>query len=135
MTQRTQRNTKFSHIYLLWIIQFVILWENKAQFIYSSGWLKMRTCMGYVKAWEFLVQLRTTVLHTKSLSMPASTHWVICIFWICSCSIWWVKKIKSTLWCWIEATWLLFGTCLLFGLCLSNKYEPWVLFGSVGFHN
>ena len=37
--------------------------------------------------------------------------------------------------CLIEATWLLFGTCLLFGSCHSHKYEPCLLFGSIVFHN
>ena len=41
----------------------------------------------------------------------------------------------TTLWCWIEAMWLLFGTCLLFGSCHSHKYEPCLLFGSIVFHN
>ena len=41
----------------------------------------------------------------------------------------------STLPCLIEATWLLFGTCLLFGSCHSHKYEPCLLFGSIVFHN
>ena len=40
-----------------------------------------------------------------------------------------------TLQCWIEATWLLFGTCLLFESCYFHKYEPCVLFGSIVFYN
>ena len=40
-----------------------------------------------------------------------------------------------TLRCWIETTWLLFGTCLLFGSSHFHKYEPCVLFGSIVFHN
>ena len=41
----------------------------------------------------------------------------------------------ATIQCWIEATWLLFGTCLLFGSCHFHKYEPWVLFGSINIYN
>ena len=40
-----------------------------------------------------------------------------------------------TLQCWIEATLLLFGKCLLIGSCHVHKYEAWVLFGSIDFYN
>ena len=45
------------------------------------------------------------------------------------------SKNLPSLQCWIEATWLLIGTCLLIGSCNFHKYEPWVSFGSIDFYN
>ena len=39
--------------------------------------------------------------------------------WVCL-----ANNITASLPCWIEATWLLFGTCLLFGSCHFHKYVP-----------
>jgi len=50
--------------------------------------------------------------------------------WVCL-----ANNITASLPCWIEATWLLFGTCLLFGSCHFYNYEPCLLFGSIVFHN
>ena len=54
-------------------------------------------------------------------------------------NIQWMSSFNSTnlttLQCWIEATLLLFETCLLFGSCHFHKYKSCVLFGSIDFYN